>query len=58
MIKFKHCEIWHALSFKMIPYMLCLDLRLKRKEGKSIVRSEWLIKIKTLLSPNLIDDKR
>ena len=42
----------------MIPYMLCLDLRLKRKEGKSIVRSEWLIKIKTLLSPNLIHDKR
>ena len=58
MIKFKHCEIWHAMSFKMIPYMLCLDLWLKRKEGTSIEGSEWLIKIKTLLSPNLIHEKR
>ena len=42
----------------MIPYMLYLDLWLKRKEGTSIERSEWLIKIKTLLSPNIIHDKR
>ena len=42
----------------MIPYMVCLDLWLKRKEGTSIEGSEWLIKIKTLLSPNLIHEKR
>ena len=42
----------------MIPYMPCLDLWLKRKEGKSIEGSEWLIKIKLKLSsPNLIHDK-